>query len=262
MKLAVGRAFPYPAAAEPARRLGLGTDGVSSNNNLDMLEEVKLFALLQKHATATPRSARRRGAGDRPRAALACSGGTPLEPGAPPTSSCCASDAEMTAGDLDADLVYAASGSIVDTTVVAGPGLMRGREVEGADEIGPRSGPAPTGLTAVSVPAMRTKARFPDVPEKAGHYESFYLKLNHPGGGRGAWIRHTVHKRPASRDLRALVRALRRRARRAHARPSASSAPTSSTPRPTPTSGSATPCSATGRRRARSPPTPCRRAGT
>ena len=43
---------------------------------------------------------------------------------------------------------------------------------------------------------MRTKARFPEVQEKAGHYESFYLKLNRPGGGRAAWIRHTVHKRP------------------------------------------------------------------
>jgi hypothetical protein len=43
---------------------------------------------------------------------------------------------------------------------------------------------------------VRTKARFPEVAEKAGHYESFYLKLCRPGGGRGAWIRHTVHKRP------------------------------------------------------------------
>ena len=43
---------------------------------------------------------------------------------------------------------------------------------------------------------MRTQARFPDVPQQAGHYESFYLKLVQPGGGRGAWIRHTVHKRP------------------------------------------------------------------
>ncbi len=42
----------------------------------------------------------------------------------------------------------------------------------------------------------RTEARFPQVPEKAGHYESFYLKLCRPGGGLGAWIRHTVHKRP------------------------------------------------------------------
>jgi hypothetical protein len=43
---------------------------------------------------------------------------------------------------------------------------------------------------------VRTAARFPDVPEKAGHYESFYLKLTRQGGGQGAWIRHTVHKRP------------------------------------------------------------------
>jgi hypothetical protein len=43
---------------------------------------------------------------------------------------------------------------------------------------------------------VRTEARFPKIPEKAGHYESFYLKLTQPGGGRAAWIRHTVHKRP------------------------------------------------------------------
>jgi hypothetical protein len=43
---------------------------------------------------------------------------------------------------------------------------------------------------------VRTQARFPEVPEAKGHYESFYLKLTHPGGGRAAWIRHTVHKRP------------------------------------------------------------------
>ena len=45
---------------------------------------------------------------------------------------------------------------------------------------------------------MRTHARFPELAkaEKSGHYESFYLKLCRPGGGKGAWIRHTVHKRP------------------------------------------------------------------
>jgi hypothetical protein len=43
---------------------------------------------------------------------------------------------------------------------------------------------------------VRTRARFPDVRLKAGHYESFYLKLAQPEGGRGVWIRHTVHKRP------------------------------------------------------------------
>jgi hypothetical protein len=40
--------------------------------------------------------------------------------------------------------------------------------------------------------------RFPAVAENAGHYESFYVKACQPGGGRGIWIRHTVHKRPGS----------------------------------------------------------------
>jgi hypothetical protein len=40
------------------------------------------------------------------------------------------------------------------------------------------------------------EARFPKVPAKGGHYESFYIKACRPGGGRGIWIRHTVHKRP------------------------------------------------------------------
>jgi hypothetical protein len=51
---------------------------------------------------------------------------------------------------------------------------------------------------------VRTQARFPEVPAKAGHYESFYLKLTQPGGGRGAWIRHTVHKRPGEQPTCAL----------------------------------------------------------
>src|SRR3954452_5362765 len=51
---------------------------------------------------------------------------------------------------------------------------------------------------------MRTEARFPKIPEKAGHYESFYLKLVQPGGGRAAWIRHTTHKRPGEETSCAL----------------------------------------------------------
>jgi len=33
---------------------------------------------------------------------------------------------------------------------------------------------------------------------RAGHYESFYLKLTHPTEALGAWIRYTVHKRPGA----------------------------------------------------------------
>jgi hypothetical protein len=45
---------------------------------------------------------------------------------------------------------------------------------------------------------MEERARYADVAAKAGHYESFYLKACEPGGGRGIWIRHTVHKRPGA----------------------------------------------------------------
>jgi hypothetical protein len=45
---------------------------------------------------------------------------------------------------------------------------------------------------------MDQGARFPKVAARAGHYESFYLKACRPGGGRGVWIRHTVHKRPGA----------------------------------------------------------------
>lgn len=45
---------------------------------------------------------------------------------------------------------------------------------------------------------MDQGARFPRVSAKVGHYESFYVKACQPGGGRGIWIRHTVHKRPGA----------------------------------------------------------------
>jgi hypothetical protein len=45
---------------------------------------------------------------------------------------------------------------------------------------------------------MDQGARFPRVAARAGHYESFYIKACRPGGGRGIWIRHTVHKRPGA----------------------------------------------------------------
>ena len=41
---------------------------------------------------------------------------------------------ELAMGELDAGLVYAASGAVVDATVVAGRVLMSGGVVEGADE--------------------------------------------------------------------------------------------------------------------------------
>ena len=51
---------------------------------------------------------------------------------------------------------------------------------------------------------MRTKARFPGVERDAGHYESFFIKAAHPAGGRGVWIRQTVHKRPGEEPVAAI----------------------------------------------------------
>ena len=47
MKLGSGR-FPYELAIKSGVRITLGTDGASSNNNLDMREEMKFAALLAK----------------------------------------------------------------------------------------------------------------------------------------------------------------------------------------------------------------------
>jgi 5-methylthioadenosine/S-adenosylhomocysteine deaminase len=137
MKLAVGGVFPYPEAVRAGVAVGLGTDGVSSNSNLDMFEEVKLLALGQKQAsgdssTLPADEALAVARGLRSQAL----GGTPLEPGQPADFLLLrGSDPELSAGDLDADLVYAAGGSVVDTTVVGGRVLMRNRVVPSADEL-------------------------------------------------------------------------------------------------------------------------------
>jgi hypothetical protein len=46
--------------------------------------------------------------------------------------------------------------------------------------------------------------RFPAVPPHRGHYESYYLRAADPAGGRSAWIRHTVFKRPGGPPTGAL----------------------------------------------------------
>lgn len=51
MKLGSGR-FPYELAIKSGARIALGTDGCSSNNNLDMREEMKFAALMAKCVSA------------------------------------------------------------------------------------------------------------------------------------------------------------------------------------------------------------------
>src|SRR5215212_84585 len=57
MKLAVGGVFPYPAARTAGVAVGLGTDGAGSNDSLDLMADLKAFALAQKHAAGDPTAA-------------------------------------------------------------------------------------------------------------------------------------------------------------------------------------------------------------
>jgi 5-methylthioadenosine/S-adenosylhomocysteine deaminase len=137
MKLAVGRQFPYGEASAAGVPLGLGTDGSSSNNSLDMFSDVKVFALAQKFAADDPALL--------PAAeALAVArgqrsswlGGSSVTIGAPADFVLVrVGSPEVVPGDLDANLVYAANGSVVDTTVVAGKVLMTGRHIDGVDDV-------------------------------------------------------------------------------------------------------------------------------
>jgi 5-methylthioadenosine/S-adenosylhomocysteine deaminase len=148
MKLAVGGIMPYPAARRAGVEVGLGTDGAGSNDSLDLLSDLKLFALGQRHASGDPTVI---AAGEA--LALACGADAPLlrdrsapgraatasellVPGAPADFLLLRGDGpELGLGDLASDLVYAAGGAVVDTTVVAGRVLMRGGVVDGVEEI-------------------------------------------------------------------------------------------------------------------------------
>ena len=137
MKLAVGGVFPYPAARAAGVAIGLGTDGAGSNDSLDLLADLKLFALAQKHAAGDPTAidaAEAWAVAIGARAPLL--GATPLAPGAPADFLLLRPDTpELGIGDLTSDLVYAATGSVVDTTVVAGRVLMRSGEIPDLDAI-------------------------------------------------------------------------------------------------------------------------------
>lgn len=150
MKLAVGGVLPYPAAREAGVSVGLGTDGPGSNDSLDLFSDLKTFALSQRHASGDPTVLPAEEAWQ-----IATGASAPLltselhqipnpadrefdavRVGGPADFLLLrANSPELSLGDLYSDLVYAASGSVVDTTVVAGRVLMRDGEVPGVEEI-------------------------------------------------------------------------------------------------------------------------------
>lgn len=140
MKLASGIA-PVPKLLKAGVCVGLGTDGSSSNNNLDMLEEVHLAALLHKVNTLDPlavpaHTALRMGTTE---GAIALGVGSvigKIEAGyqADLTIFDMNQIAWTPRHDLISLLVYAANSSHVDTVMVAGKILMEHRQLTTIDE--------------------------------------------------------------------------------------------------------------------------------
>ncbi len=138
LKLAVGAVFPYPRARAAGVQVGLGTDGPGSNNSLDLFADMKVLALIQKHAA---NDAAGIGAAETweiatGRRAPPLGAAAGLRPGQPADFLLLRADApELSFGELAAALVYTASGAVVQATVVAGRVLMRDGGIEGADEV-------------------------------------------------------------------------------------------------------------------------------
>jgi len=138
LKLAVGRVFPYREARRRAVHVGLGTDGAGTNDSLDLFQDLKAFALVQKHETRDPAAVSAPEAwqvATGARAPLLDGGGRPAAGGRADFLLVRRDSPELGMGDFRAGLVYAASGSVVDTTVVNGVVLMRGGVVDGEDEV-------------------------------------------------------------------------------------------------------------------------------
>ena len=127
LRLAVGAVFRYPAARERAIPVGLGTDGAGTNDSLDLLQDAKFLALMQKHAAADPMAITADETLE-----IAVGARAPLLGGSGRIAVGELADfllvrtrtPELGIGPLSAGLVYAATGAVVDTTVVDGRVLM------------------------------------------------------------------------------------------------------------------------------------------
>lgn len=141
MKLASG-CFPWSEYARRDVPVMLAPDGVASNNNLDMFDEMKLAALLQKHHFGDPTRLPAEeivqiATGARSTLFREFGVGGALQEGQP---------ADLMLIDLDhpqmvpvhnlvSNLAYAANGSVVDTVLCDGTILMAERKVPGAREV-------------------------------------------------------------------------------------------------------------------------------
>lgn len=139
LKLCTGGFLDWRTAKAAGTRIVLGTDGVASNNSFDLFDELKFAALVHKHraddATLLPAREAWSLVTSEPSRAFGLGAGT-VEVGEPADLILVdLSGPETCPGhDLHSDLVYAANGSVVHTTICAGRVLMHDRTLEVADE--------------------------------------------------------------------------------------------------------------------------------
>ncbi|OPX62978.1 amidohydrolase family protein [Methanoregula sp. PtaB.Bin085] len=140
MKLATNRAMPWHWLKDAGANVCLGTDGCASNNNLDMFEEAKTAAILQKFfwnnptllpaqealAMATANGARGLGL-----ATGRLLPGTPADIILVAVHEACNTPLH----NAMSNIVYSCNGGAVETTICDGRVLMLNREVPGEKEI-------------------------------------------------------------------------------------------------------------------------------
>ncbi len=140
MKLAVNGVYPYHKLKNAGAITAIGTDGAGSNNNLDMFEEMKIAALIQKFndndQTSLPAIEALAMATDNPTRIFGLSDGKIAEGREADLILINLSQPEMNPPhSIPSHLVYSANGSVVDSTICAGRVLMEHRVVEGEEEI-------------------------------------------------------------------------------------------------------------------------------
>ncbi len=150
MKLSAG-VFPFTQVRELGIAIGIGTDGVASNNNFDLFEEMKFTALAEKSRTGDPTTAAADVIFDcatRNTASIFSLNCGAVKEGK--LADLILIDSHMPTmvpgHNLASDLVYAANGSVVDTVICDGKVLMEDRSIEGEEEIIARAKEVATGL--------------------------------------------------------------------------------------------------------------------
>lgn len=140
MKLAVNGVYPYRRLQAAGAVTAIATDGPGSNNNLDLFEELKIAALLQKlsdnDTTSLSAQEALNMATVNPAEVFGLDGSQIREGGIADLILLDPTLPEMNPmHSLASHLVYAANGNVVDSAVCAGRVVMEHRRVEGEEEI-------------------------------------------------------------------------------------------------------------------------------